>query len=406
MIDISSFYIEHDNVFDPKFYCTHNAIINPKLAQEFQQLLIDEIGIIKRVRKKCLVVDLDNTLWGGILGEDGIDNLQISGQYPGNCFQDFQKMLAALKDQGVILGICSKNNYDDVVECFEKRDDLALSMSDFAVKRINWVEKRKNLIEIAEELNIGLDSIVFIDDSPVERANIQTLGDVTVLDYPDTPYLMTKYFAKAFREYFGTNNLTEDDKNKSAQYEYRAKSEQLRSQVANEDEFIKKLRIRIICEEMNHSNAERIAQLINKSNQFNLTTRRYEKSDLVSMKNATILAIRVIDKFGDLGITGVAIAVKDSENTARIDTLLMSCRVLGRKIENEFLKIILNKLYQNGIRTVTSEYIETKKNSLVRSFYVENGFRRVSDDGDIVRYSYNLEKPVEYSKNYRVEVKK
>jgi FkbH-like protein len=216
---------------------------------------------------------------------------------------------------------------------------------------------------------------------------------------------MTEFFAQEFRKHFGVYNLTADDKNKSAQYEYKAKSEQLRAQAANEDEFIKQLRIKIVCEEMNQNNSERIAQLINKSNQFNLTTRRYEKNELVGMDNATILAIRVLDKFGDLGITGVAIAVKDGPDTARIDTFLMSCRVLGRKIEKEFLKIVLNRLYQDGVHMVNSEYIKTRKNALVQSFYDENGFRRVGEDGDIISYSYKLDKPVEYNKNYRIEVK-
>ncbi len=387
VIDISQFYNQHNDVFDDKYYYLYNAIINPKLAKDFESFVLDEIELFARVRKKCLIVDLDNTLWGGILGEDGLENLKISGGYPGNCFHDFQKMLLELKKQGVILGICSKNNYDDVVECFNNRNDLVLKLSDFVIKRINWIEKRQNIAEMANELNIGLDSIVFVDDSPVERENVKTLDGVTVLGFPDSPHLMMQYFAKEFRKYFGSYNLTEEDKNKSAQYEYKAKSDLLRSQSISEEEFIKKLKIKIDYEEMNESNIDRIAQLINKSNQFNLTTHRYEKDDLLKMKDAVILAIRVRDKFGDLGLTGVAIA-KKHDKTANIDTFLMSCRILGRKIETQFLQYILDRLKKDGITEVTSEYIETKKNGMVRSFYDNNGFEQISNDGKIIKYNY------------------
>lgn len=405
-IDISKFYTGHENVFDPKYYYLYNAIINPSLAKEFQGFLMNEIQILKQPRKKCLILDLDNTLWGGILGEDGASNLQISGSYPGNCFHDFQKMILDLKQQGVILALCSKNNYDCVKGCFESRDDLVLSLDDFVVKKINWEEKRHNVMEIAKELNIGLDSIVFIDDSPFERENVKTLSDVTVLDFPEHPYLMVEHFAKEFHRYFSIYNLTDDDMNKSKQYEYRAKSEELRAKIGNEDEFIKKLDIKITCEKLNQNNADRIAQLTLKSNQFNLTTRRYEKNDLMNMPDTLILAIKVTDKFGDLGITGVAI-VKKKNKKAYIDSFLMSCRVLGRKIEQEFLKMVLNQIWESGIKEVIGEYIESPKNSQVADFYVNNGFTEIKSNDEVEqkRFKYILDGPLEYNNNYKVEIK-
>lgn len=405
VIDIAPFYNNHNDVFNPKYYYLYNAIINPSLAKDFRRFILDKMALFRGTRKKCLILDLDNTLWGGILGEDGLANLQISGSYPGNCFHSFQQMVLELKNQGILLGICSKNNYNDVALCFEKRDDLVLSLDDFAAKKINWSEKRLNISELAKELNIGLDSIVFIDDSPVERENIKTLDGVTVLDFPDSPYKMVGHFAKDFYRYFGIYLLTEDDVNKNIYYKHKTESEKLRSRVENEDEFIKKLKIKIAYETINDNNSDRIAQLINKTNQFNLTTRRYDKTELANMTDALIIAIKVSDKFGDLGLTGVAIVRKNKEE-ATIDTFLMSCRILGRKIEREFLKIVLNELKTLGVKTVIGEYIDSKKNKQTKTFYSDNGFRKVPNHShEVQRFKYTLTKPLKYNNNYIVEKK-
>lgn len=406
VINIAPFHTSHSNVFDSKYYYLYNAIINPSLAEEFQHFILNEITLIERTRKKCLILDLDNTLWGGILGEDGIANLQISGSYPGSCFHDFQRMILELKNQGVLLGICSKNNYDDVAECFKERDDLVLSLDDFVSKKINWLEKRQNIKELAKELNIGLDSIVFVDDNPIERENVKTLGEVTVLDFPKSPHLMVEYFAREFYKNFGTYLLTDDDINKNTYYKNRAKSNELRNKSVGEDDFIKKLNIKITYAMMNENNSDRIAQLINKANQFNLTTRRYKKTELVNMTNTMIIAIRVTDKFGDLGITGVAIIRKRDKKEAIVDTFLMSCRILGRKIEQEFLKIVLNELWSAGIKKVIGEYIETKKNKQAESFYSDNGFREITNQHrKLRRFEYILTGPLDYNSNYIVEKK-
>ncbi len=283
---------------------------------------------------------------------------------------------------------------------------MVLSLDDFIVKKINWSEKRQNIKKIAKELNIGLDSIVFIDDNPVERENVRTLGEVVVLDFPKSPCQMPEYFAKEFYEHFGTYLLTEDDINKNTYYKYKAKSDNLRSKVISEDEFIKELKIKITYETINENNIDRIAQLINKTNQFNLTTRRYSKSDLAKMSDDLILAVRVADKFGDLGITGVAIAKRNDEKEATIDTFLLSCRVLGRKIEQEFLKIVLNELKDVGIKKVIGEYVPSKKNKQVATFYSDNGFKKLSDcKHETQRFEYTITKQLDYNSNYIVEEK-
>lgn len=404
VIDLLQFYNKYDNVFDLKYYYLYDAIISPKLSKQFEDFILNEISSIKSTRKKCLVLDLDNTLWGGIIGEDGTASLKISGSYPGNCFNDFQKMILELKKNGIILCICSKNNYDDVLDCFKKRNDLVLSLEDFTILKINWNSKRDEIINISKELNIDLDSIVFIDDNPREREIVRSLNDVVVLDFPKEVYLMCDYFYEEFKRYFSVYSLTEEDKNKSTQYMNKIKSDKLRKEYENEEDFIKQLNIEIVCEEMNDYNVDRIEQLINKSNQFNLTTKRYAEKDLLNMKNSIIYSISVKDKFGNLGITGISI-VNINNNTAHIDSFLLSCRVLGRKIENEFLKIILNEMYKRNILVITSEYIPTKKNMQVCNFYSDNGFEILKKNNDQTLYQYKINNIIEYSKNYKVEVR-
>lgn len=403
VIDLSLFYRKNSDVFDLKYYYLYNAIINPKLSSNFKNFIIDMIDSINSVRKKCLVLDLDNTLWGGILGEDGISNLKISGFYPGNCYNSFQKLILELKRQGVILCLCSKNNYADVEECFNQRSDMVLSLDDFTVKKINWNNKREEIVNISKELNIGLDSIVFIDDSPVERENVKSLTGVTVLDFPEFPYLMCDYFNDEFKKHFGTYSLTQEDIDKTKQYNYKVQSDILRESILSEEDFIKGLNIKIIYDELNDYNIDRIEQLINKSNQFNLTTKRYTKLDLLNMDHTIISSIKIIDKFGDLGLTGVAI-VKLEDKIAYIDSFLLSCRILGRKIENEFLKIIINRLYKLGVYEVIGEYIVSPKNSQVNDFYKNNGFVEIEKTYDKTIYKYIINDIIDYDNNYIVEV--
>ena len=404
LIEIAEFYENYNikEVFDLKYYYLYNAIINPRLANDFENFIINKIELFNTARKKCLVLDLDNTLWGGILGEDGIENLKISGSYPGNCYNDFQKLILNLKNEGIILCISSKNNYEDVKECFEKRDDLILSLDDFIIKKINWNSKKDEIIKISKELNIGLDSIVFVDDNPTEREIVKSLSDVTVLDFPKEPYQMCEFFSKEFRKYFNTYNITKEDTEKNAQYIYKIESNKLRQSFNSEEDFIKNLNIKIVYKEMNNYNIDRIVQLINKTNQFNLTSIRYTKEDLLNMKDSYINCIKVIDKFGDLGITGVSI-IKINKDTAYIDSFLLSCRILGRGIENQFLKIIINKLKEKGIKTIKSKFIKTNKNIQTEQFYEQNKFKITSKNDIETCYKYDVKDFLEINKNYIVE---
>lgn len=377
VIDLKNFIdnIDASSLVDMKYYYLYNAIINPKYKDIFVDFIDNEIQRYAKNRKKCLVLDLDNTLWNGIIGEDGILNVKMSGAYPGNAYADFQRLILELKKSGVILCIASKNNKEDVEELFEKRDDMVLKKDDFIMIEASWNDKNISIKEIAQKLNIGLSDIVFIDDDPIQRELIRnTLNEVVVLDFPEEPYLLTSYYSEKLKDLFGIYKLTDDDRNKSNQYKAKLNADKEKNFFTSIDEFIKSLNMQIDFEEMNDSNATRIEELINKSNQFNLTTRRYNRSTLEKMKdNSLIYAMKVKDKFDDLGIVGIGI-IKLNENDAEIDSFLLSCRVIGRKVEYQFLEFLFNMLKERKYNKVIGRYIKTAKNSQVQNFYLNAGF--------------------------------
>ena len=376
IIDISDFVSLKE--IDYKYYYTFNAIISPLVKNEFQKWFANKLSIYTRTSKKCLVLDLDNTLWGGILSEDGIENLAISGNYPGNAFSAFQKMILELKKIGVILCIASKNDEKLVLDCFNKRDDLILEYDDFIIKKISWNEKNKAIFEIAKELNIGLDSIVFIDDNPQERDLIKSFCPaVTVLDFPQEPYLLTKYFSIEFENLFAKTTITEDDKIKSELYEKKLKADAEKILFENIDDYINNLNIEVQYQIATEYNLKRIHELINKTNTFNTTTKRYSFEELSELsQNSYISAIKVKDKFGDLGIVGCSI-VKIENGIAIIDSFMLSCRVLGRKIEYTYLNMLKEKLRQKNVKEIIGIIVPTERNIVAQIFYSNAGFEKI-----------------------------
>ena len=380
IIDFSRFCDRYtsSNLIDWKFYCISQMQINPKLAGDFNTWIQNEIAAIEGKRKKCLILDLDNTLWGGILGEDGVEGIQIGNTYPGNAFLDFQNNLLELSKNGVILTVCSKNNEQDVVEAWNKNPFLQIKKEQLAAWRINWNNKADNIVELAQELNIGLDSMVFIDDNPSERELVrQMLPMVETPEFPKQPYLLYEFFEKICTDYFQIYKLTDEDKEKLEQYKANAKRVSFQKAFASFDDYLKSLEIVLDIQELNSMNLSRIAQMTQKTNQFNLTTKRYTEEDIkaFSRQGAKIYCISVSDKFGDSGITGAAIITIDEKNkTADIDSFLLSCRILGKKIEDVFFKYIIGQIKQDGYLKITSTYIPTPKNKQTSSFYEKNGF--------------------------------
>ncbi len=382
VIDFSEFTRRYSasELIDWKFYFISQMGLSAKLAKDFKAWYVRKMESISLKRKKCLVLDLDNTLWGGVLGEDGIEGIKIGGDYPGKAFLYFQEALLELGKGGVILAICSKNNEQDVLDAWEKNPFLVLKKEHYATYRINWKDKASNIKEMAEELNLGLDSFVFVDDNPTERELIrQFLPQVEVPEFPAQPYELPAFFQKLVEDYFKVYSITEEDKKKTQQYKANASRAQEQRNFGDFTGFLRSLNIQMTIEQANEFNIQRIAQMTQKTNQFNLTTKRYTDTDIRKFVEDgwKIWCLSVTDKFGDNGITGCIMI-----NRIEIDTLLLSCRILGKGIEHAFIKRVLSLLQEDGVGEVKASYLPTLKNKQVSDFYDKNGFAVLSEEPD------------------------
>ena len=394
VIDFSEFTCRypHEDLIDWKFFFISQMGINPRLSKDFQAWWHSKLESVALKRKKCLVLDLDNTLWGGVLGEDGISGIKIGGDYPGKAFLFFQKSLLNLSQYGVILTVCSKNNEKDVLEAWEKNPYIVLKKENFSAYRINWQDKATNLKELASELNIGLDSFVFVDDNPTERELIkQMLPMVSVPDFPAQPYELPLFYKQLVTDYFKVYSVTDEDKKKTEQYKANAARLQAEHSFSDFSEFLKSLEMKLTIEAANEFNLPRIAQMTQKTNQFNLTTHRYTDSDVKCFleQGWSIWCLSVADRFGDNGITGCIMINPDR----MIDTFLLSCRILGKGIEFAFIKKVLTMLRDTGVVDIKANYFPTAKNSQVADFYEKCGFTMFAQDNDGAKhYAANLSK--------------
>lgn len=393
IIDFSEFVSQYsiEELIDWKYYFLSQMGLNPKLTKSFQKWWNKKMESLALKRKKCLVLDLDNTLWGGVLGEDGIENLRIGGDYPGKAFLYFQAGLKELSRNGVILTVCSKNNESDVLEAWDSNPFLLLRKDDFSAYRINWQDKAANIKELAIELNIGLDSMVFIDDNPTERELVrQMLPMVSVPDFPSQPYELPSFFKELVENYFKVYSLTDEDKYKKEQYLANVQRNQAQKGFENFDDYLSSLQINLIIEQASEFSIPRIAQMTQKTNQFNLTTKRYTEADVrsFSLSGWKIWSISVSDRFGDSGITGVIMITPQYV----IDTFLLSCRILGKGIEFAFVNTVLSILKKENIEIVGAYYSPTSKNAQVKSFYESCGFQCVKTDAEGTKW-YSLMLP-------------
>lgn len=403
VIDMALFLSRYpaEEWIDWKYYFISQQIFNPRLAPAFKRWFDRRMEEIDLQRKKCIVLDLDNTLWGGILGEDGIEGIKIGGDYPGKAFLYFQEALAELSRQGIILAICSKNNEADVLEAWDKNPFIILKRELIAAYQINWDNKADNIQALARQLNIGLDSMVFIDDNPTERHLVsQLLPMVAVPEFPAQPYELPRFFHELVDRYFRIYAITDEDRRKTAQYRANAAREQEKAQFADLTDYLRSLDIHLDIMPMDAFNLQRIAQMTQKTNQFNLTTRRYTDADLQRMASdgCRIWCISVSDRFGDNGITGCIIVRNagegqgsDNRAAADIDTLLLSCRILGKGIEQAFVKTILQTLKHDGLKELTATYIPTAKNAQVAEFYDQCGFNLTSEHDGTKHYTLSLD---------------
>ncbi len=341
------------------------------------------IAAIRGKSRRALVLDLDNTLWGGVIGDDGINGIQIAeGDAQGEAFRSVQRLAIDLRKRGVVIAVCSKNTDHVAREPFEKHPEMLLKLEHIAIFQANWDDKATNLQSIAKELSLGLASFVFLDDNPVERGLIrQLLPQVAVPELPDDPALYARTLAAA--GYFEATSFVPEDLNRAGYYQDNARRATLQKQVGGVDAYLASLDMTITFQPFDAAGRARIAQLINKSNQYNLTTRRYSEPQVEQIENdpgVFTLQVRLADIFGDNGMISVVICRPEEPQIWQIDTWLMSCRVLGRKVEHMVLREVLCHARANGIRKLAGTYAPTDRNQLVVDHYAKLGFAKVAED--------------------------
>jgi FkbH-like protein len=360
---------------------------HPALARH----LLRTVTAARREPAKCLVLDLDNTLWGGVIGDDGIAGIRVGDDYPGNVYKSFQRSVLALMDRGILLALSSKNDHDLVDQVLRDHPDMLVRWEHIAAARIGWYPKSQGLREIASELGIGTDALVLFDDNPVERAEVRAnLPEVGLVDVPADPL----HYRDALWScgYFDQINLSDEDRRRNDMYQAERERRTLASRVESVDEFLESLEMIAEIGEADDLTMGRIAQLVGKTNQFNLTTRRYSAAELEALSRDprhVVLWIRIRDRFGDQGLVGVAILRLENE-AGVVDTLLMSCRMMNRYVEHALMAELVQRTRSAGRNRLLGEYRPTVRNSAVADLYPSLGFVRAADE-DSGRDTFELD---------------
>jgi FkbH-like protein len=371
--------------FDFRFYYSSSAPYTVAFLKAYalaiQPVLLRNNGKLK----KALIFDCDNTLWSGIVGEDGINGINyLKDSAKGKFFYAVQQLAAFYSTRGIIIGLCSKNNPEDVEEIL-RNPAMVLNNDHIVIKKINWQDKATNLRELAHDLNIGLDSIIFVDDSPFEVNLIkQQIPEILTLQVPDNIADYPSLLQTCVQLYFNLELSTEDAA-KTAMYKQQSQRESAKSTYSNIEDYLSSLEIALTVSENDTLQIPRLAQLTQKTNQFNLTTKRYTEAQIeafIQSGRDFIFALHVKDKFGDSGLTGMCIVKTDGDKTAVIDTLLMSCRIIGRNIEFVFFNYVVRSLQEKGIETIVADFVPTKKNAQVNHFYNNSGMQVQAENED------------------------
>ena len=393
-----------DKWHDYKLWYSAKIPFNLDLLPIYSDYILRLINATKGKSKKVLVLDLDNTLWGGVIGDDGVENIKIGNDFPvSEAFYNFQKNILRFKEKGVVLTVSSKN-LDNIARIpFKERKEMLLKEKDFVAFQANFEDKASNIKLIAEKLSLNLDSFVFFDDNPAERQIVeQMLPTVTVINVPEDP----AYFAKALKcsGYFETIQFTKEDKQRVKFYAADAKRAVLKFKIGNYDQYLRSLKMNIFHHEFKEESLERITQLINKTNQFNLRTMRYSEIEVkkaIKNKKTYTLQSKLVDKFGDNGIISLIIA-SEIKKELFIDTWLMSCRVLKRDVEKSVLNNIVKFAQKKGIKTIIGEYIESPKNKLVENHYSDLNFIMKKENKSKKSKIYHLD--VKKFKFYKTQI--
>jgi FkbH-like protein len=373
-----------DAWFDAGRWLQGKLEIAPQAAPLYGDLVTRILAAQRGLSKKCLVLDLDNTLWGGVIGDDGLEGIVLGeGSAAGEAHLALQRYAKQLKERGVILAVCSKNDAGIAEAVFHKHPEMLLRRSDMAAFVANWDDKAENLRAIAARLNIGIDSLVFVDDNPVERARIrQNLPMIAVPELPEDAAGYVRCLADA--GYFEAVAFTSEDRHRAEQYAANAEREALQESAQSMDEFLRGLKMSIMFGPFTNVDHARVVQLINKTNQFNTTTRRYSSEEIANLTkrpDALTLQFRLLDRFGDNGLVSAMILRPSSgqEDVLEIDNWVMSCRVFGRQLEFEVMNIVVESARQRGAKGLIADYIATSKNKVISGLYPSLGFAAVNE---------------------------
>ena len=373
--------------FESKQPCSPALMV--ELAREVAQLIVS----FKRAPKKVLVLDLDNTLWGGVVADDGLEGIELGDTSPrGEAFKAFQKYILSLKQRGVLLAVCSKNDHAKAAEPFEKHPDMVLKMEDIVCFKANWEPKSENIRAMAPELNLGLDSFVFVDDNPAEIEIVRQFvpAVTTILLGPDP----SDYAAQlADCRLFEPRSITSEDAERTGQYRSEAQRKVLEASVTDMASYLESLQMEAIISEFAPVDVPRLSQLINKSNQFNLTTKRRSEAEVIAVMNDPEYigySVRLKDRFGDHGLISIIIGRKIGD-AMHIDTWLMSCRVLKRQVEELALNELARLSQARGCVRLEGIYLPTPKNEMVRDFYLRMGFTLIAESETKREFELRLE---------------
>jgi FkbH-like protein len=376
-LDIAA--LQHDfgarRAFDARTWYLYRQPYGERFFAEMGSLVARVVTATRRASRKCLVLDCDNTLWGGILGEDGLDGIRLGDEFPGSAYSDLQRLALHWRRQGVFLAVASKNNPDEVIETFRHHDGMILKEEDISVFAVSWRPKSEAVAEIARALNIGIDSIVLIDDTPYEIAEVREKHpDVLCIQIPSAPENIVGTLLAA--RPFDRLEVTADDRARADRMVEEVRRERLRAELPEAD-FIARLGLLVDAFRVNDAAIGRVTQLINKTNQFNITTPRLTAEEvrvLAASDHSILMAAKVADRFGEYGLTCVGCASAAGDDVWRLDIFLMSCRVLGRGVETSFLADIANELLKRGGRRLSARFVPTARNAVCADFLPRHGF--------------------------------
>ena len=389
--------IGREQFYSKKLWYLGGIKFSMKAEKVLEQYINRCVDSVKGKRKKCMVLDLDNTLWGGVVGEVGMEGIELSDYKEGARYKDFQKKLKEIKDLGIILAVVSKNNFDDAIKVIREHKHMVLKEEDFVALKINWDLKSQNIRDLSEELNIGLDSIVFIDDNPVERESVKReLPEVTVPGFPQDTSELLNFAVELYHNYFYTLDITDEDTVKTEIYRQNMKRRDAQKSSASYEDFLKSLETKIEIRRISAENVQRAAQLTQKTNQFNLTTKRYSEQELLALideEGFEGFVAYVSDRFGDNGMVSVVITKRKTDTEIELDTFLLSCRVMGRFIEEQIIGFIEDLYKKSGYKRLVTYYKPTEKNAPVKDFFERLGYSVLDvDSAGNKKYILDLEK--------------